>query len=66
MEWLLVALALWKDGQQAEARRWYGRAKEAMERNEPVYFYEIGVLGHRQLMEEAAQMMDDETMSGKS
>ena len=56
-DWLLLAMALWKLDQQAEAIAKYTEAMNAIEANQPVFYEYIGVAAVDRLRSEAQMLL---------
>jgi tetratricopeptide (TPR) repeat protein len=56
MDWLLAALVHWKLDERAQALEWYARAQNAISLGQPILYGDIGVLGFKRLVAEAADL----------
>jgi hypothetical protein len=54
MDWLLLAMIHWQRDERKEALQWYARAQEAISSGQPILYGDIGVLGFKRLVDEAA------------
>jgi tetratricopeptide (TPR) repeat protein len=58
MDWLLMAMIHWQMDKRPEALQWYARAQEAISSGQPILYGDIGVLGYKRLVEEAATTLE--------
>jgi tetratricopeptide (TPR) repeat protein len=60
IDWMILALALWQNGDRSEARRQFEKAVQSIEQHRPILFGDMGPLAIDHLREEAEMLMSDE------
>lgn len=60
IDWMILAMALWQDGERIDAHRWLRKAIEGIENRDPVLFGAMGPLAIDQLREEAETLIADQ------
>jgi hypothetical protein len=56
MDWLLAAMVHWQLDERARALELYARAQSAISTGQPILYGDVGVLGFKRLVAEAAEL----------
>jgi tetratricopeptide (TPR) repeat protein len=56
IDWVLLAMIHWQLDERAQALEWYARARNAISSGQPILYGDVGVLGFKRLVAEAAEL----------